>query len=394
MVVNNLARIRAAVFTWMLLPALAASAPAPAARTADPIASAVRDAVTPLMAAKGIPGMSVAITRGGQARVFHFGVASRESGRPVDDRTLFEIGSVSKTFTATLTSWAAERGKLAWSDPVSRHLPSLKGTAFGEVRLLHLATHTPGGLPLQVPGEVNDEAQLLRWFARWKPEFAPGTRRTYGNPGIGALGLATAGSLGGDFASLVERELLPAFGLANTFLDVPASRRNDYAQGYDSEDSPARMTPGVIGAEAYGIRTTTPDLIRYVQVQMGEHAIDRAWRRAVTATHTGWFAAGSMTQDAAWEQYAYPVPLDTLLAGNSPRMAFEPNAVVTHRPPMRPRADVWINKTGSTRGFSAYVAFVPARRIGVAVLANKSIPIADRIAVAYAIMQALERTVR
>ncbi len=57
---------------------------------------------------------------------------------------------------------------------------------------------------------------------------------------------------------------------------------------------------------------------------------------------------------------------------------------------MAPRGDVWINKTGSTRGFSAYVAFVPARRIGVVLLANRSYPIAERIKVAYAIMRALE----
>lgn len=390
---NSRIAFRSIAFASLVLTACSA-APLAAARTDDALVRAVRDAVTPVMSANGIPGMSVAITRNGESRVFHFGVSSRASGAAIGDRTLYEVGSVSKTFTAALASWAVERGKLAWSDPMSRHLPSLKGTAFGGVSLVHLATHTPGGLPLQVPDEVRDEAQLLEWFAHWTPGYAPGTYRTYGNPGIGALGLAAASSLGGDFTTLVERELLPALGLANTFLEVPESRRADYAQGYDSEDAPARMTPGVIGAEAYGIRTTAGDLIRYVQLQMGERLIDATWQRALTATHTGYYSAGAMTQDAAWEQYAYPVPLDTLLAGNSPRMAFEPNAVLEHQPPLRPRADVWINKTGSTRGFSAYVAFVPARRIGVGVLANKSVPIAERIRVAYAVMRALERSAR
>ncbi len=360
-----------------------------AERPGDALERAVREAVTPVMSANGIPGMSVAVTRDGQSRVFHFGVSSRQSGAAITDRTLFEVGSVSKTFTATLASWAQVRGKLSWSDPVSRHLPSLRGSAFDDVRLMHLATHTPGGLPLQVPDEVHDDAQLLQWFARWKPEYAPGTRRTYGNPGIGALGFVAASSLGGDFVTLVEREMLPALGMSSTFLNVPESRRADYAQGYASDDTPARMTPGVIGAQAYGIRTTATDLIRYVQANMGERPIDRTWQRAITATHTGYFAAGPMTQDLVWEHYPYPVRLDTLLAGNSPQMIYEPHAVSELRPPMRPRAEVWINKTGSTRGFSAYVAFVPARHIGVVVLANKSYPIADRIRVAYAVMQAL-----
>lgn len=383
----------------LTMPALAfslalASPVGAAGRPDDALARAVRDAVTPVMQANGIPGMSVAITRDGHARVFHFGVASRETRVPVNDRTLFEVGSVSKTFTATLAGWAVERGRLSWNDPISRHLPSLKGTAFGDLRVVHLATHTPGGLPLQVPGEVQDDAQLLQWFARWKPEYAPGTQRTYGNPGIGALGFVVANSLGGDFVTLVERDLLPALGMPNTFLNVPAERRADYAQGYDSEDSLARLSPGVIWAPAYGIRTTAADLVRYVELNMGEHRIGPAWQRALHATHTGFFDVGPMTQDAAWEQYSYPVALDTLLAGNSPQMAFEPHAATELQPPTAPRGDVWINKTGATRGFSAYVAFVPARRIGVVVLANKSCSSADRIKVAYAIMRALEGRAR
>ncbi|MBI5169410.1 MAG: beta-lactamase [Candidatus Eisenbacteria bacterium] len=384
--------------TALLALVLAASVVLPVianAGTAKPgLSQIVRDAVVPIMRARGIPGVSIAVTSAGKSQVFHFGVSSRETRAALNDRTLFEVGSVSKTFTATLASWAEVQGKLAWSDSVSRHLPALQGTAFGDLRLVHLATHTPGGLPLQVPEDVTDEAQLLQWFARWTPEYPPGTRRTYGNPGIGALGLAAAHSLGGEFATLVQREMLPALGMTNTFLEVPEARLGDYAQGYDSEDSLARMTPGVIGAEAYGIRTTAADLVRWVQANMGDLSIDRAWQRAITATHTGYFTTGRMTQDLVWEQYAYPVPVEKLLAGNSRRMIFEPNPAIELVPPMRPRDDVWINKTGSTRGFSAYVAFVPKRHIGVVVLANKSIPIEDRIAIAYRIMQALDGPVR
>jgi beta-lactamase class C len=145
----------------------------------------VTQTVQPLMEHEGVPGMAVGIVSDGQSYVFSYGTASRASGKPVNDSTLFEIGSVSKTFTATLAAYARVGGQLSLSDPVSKYLPALRGSRFGEVSLLDLGTHTSGGLPLQVPDEVTNDDQLMRYFQNWKPAYAPGTYRTYANPSIG-----------------------------------------------------------------------------------------------------------------------------------------------------------------------------------------------------------------
>lgn len=109
------------------------------------------------------------------------------------------------------------------------------------------------------------------------------------------------------------------------------------------------------------------------------------------ATHTGYFQAGPMTQDLIWEQYPYPVDAQKLLAGNSYAMIFEATPVTRISPPERPRQDVWINKTGSTNGFGAYVAFIPAKQLGIVILANKSYPIDARVTTAYRILTLLAR---
>ena len=98
-----------------------------------------------------------------------------------------------------------------------------------------------------------------------------------------------------------------------------------------------------------------------------------------------------MTQDLIWEQYAYPVELKTLLEGNSYQMILEATPVTKITPPMEPRNDVLINKTGSTNGFGAYVAFVPEKQLGIVILANKKYPIEDRVTIAYQIFSKLVR---
>jgi beta-lactamase class C len=356
-----------------------------AADAGGELASSVAQTIEPLMRQYAIPGMAVGIIVKGQGYVYDYGVASKAGG-PVTRNTLFEIGSISKTFTATLASYAQVRGKLSLSDTASHYLAPLRGSSFDTVSLLNLGTHTPGGLPLQVPEDIANNAQLMAYFRSWKPAYAPGTYRTYSNPSIGLLGMIAAKSMNEDFVALMQNQLLPALGLKNTYLNVPAAQKKNYAQGYSSTDAPIRMSPGILGFEAYGIKTTADDLLRFVKANMRLLAIDPNWQKAIVNTHTGYYRVESMTQDLIWEQYPYPVELDTLLSGNSAKIIFEANPATRLEPPLPPRDDALINKTGSTNGFAAYVAFVPGNKIGIVMLANKSYPIEARVTAAYKIL--------
>lgn len=63
-----------------------------------------------------------------------------------------------------------------------------------------------------------------------------------------------------------------------------------------------------------------------------------------------------------------------MLEGNSNRMVYETQAVVAFNPPLAPQQQAWVNKTGSTNGFGGYVAFVPEKKTGIVILANKNYP--------------------
>jgi beta-lactamase class C len=359
----------------------------------------VDGAIQPLLQQDNIPGMAVAVTRNGENYFYNYGVTSKQTQQPVTAATLFEIGSISKTFTATLASYAQLDGKLDLSDSASKHLPSLRGSSFDQVSLLNLGTHTAGGLPLQVPDEISDQAQLMDYFKQWRPSFPAGARRVYSNPSIGMLGMITAKSMNASFDDAIEKTLFPALGLTHSHINVPAQQMANYAQGYTKKDEPIRMQAGMLASEAYGVKSNTTDMIRFVQANMQANVpanmpppkLDEKWQSAITATHTGYFKAGELTQDLIWEQYAYPVTLQRLLLGNADGMAFRATAASRLTPPMPPRNDVLINKTGSTNGFAGYVAFIPSKNIGIVMLANKNYPIEARVRAAYRILTALDQ---
>jgi len=350
----------------------------------------VDSSVEPLMQQQGIAGLSVAVVDKGKVQYFNYGIANKDNQQPITQDTLFEIGSVSKTFTATLGGYAEANNKLKLSDKASQHLAALKGSAFDRISLLQLATYTPGGLPLQFPDAADSANTMLGYFQHWKPTYAPGEQRLYSNPSIGLFGYLSAQSLGQPFDKAMEKTLLPKLGLNNTYVSVPADKAGAYAQGYDKDHKPVRVGPGALDSEAYGIKTSTQDLAHYVIVNMHPQTLEKPLQQAIATTHTGYYKVNGMTQGLGWEYYPYPIKLQALIEGNSTPMAMEPHKVKWLSPAQVQPANVLYNKTGSTRGFGAYVAYVPSKDIGVVILANKNYPNAERVKVAHAILSALD----
>jgi beta-lactamase class C len=363
----------------------------PAARAADQatIAAAVDRAFKPLLAEYDVPGMAVGVTVGGEPYFFSYGLASKKDNRPVTEDTLFEIGSISKTFAATLATYAEATGKLSLDDHPGKYMPALAGSAIDKASLRHLGTYTAGGLPLQFPQGVNNDRQMEAYFRDWTPAAAPGERRQYSNPSIGLFGHVAGLAMGGDFGALIESEIFPKLGLKRAYIDVPKAEMENYAFGYGKDNKPRRVAMGVLGAEAYGVRITAPELIRYLEAQIDPSALEEPMRRAVEATHLGYFRIGGMVQGLGWEQYPYPVTLETLRAGNATPMALEPHAAAALDPPQAPSGPTLFNKTGSTGGFGAYAAFVPENRIGIVMLANKVFPNEARVTAAHAVLEVL-----
>jgi beta-lactamase class C len=361
----------------------------PAEAGLDKIAASVDRAFRPLMQEYDVPGIAVAVTTHGQEYFFNYGLASKEGHVPVTKDTLFEIGSISKTFTATLGCYAFLLGKVSLDDHPGKFMPPLRGSAIDKASLLNLATYTAGGLPLQVPDDVTNDTEMAAYFQKWRPDAAPGTQRRYSNPSIGLFGYLISLAMDGNFTDLIEAQIFPKLGLGNSYIRVPQAQTRNYAWGYDKAGAPIRVRPGVLDAETYGVKTSTSDMLRFVEANIHPEKLEDPIRRAIEGTHVGYFRIGGMVQGLGWEQNPYPITLHQLLAANSTKISLEANDTTPITQPRAPEGHTLFNKTGSTNGFGAYVAFVPDKEIGIVMLANKNFPIAARIEAARAVLEEL-----
>ncbi|MFC3124469.1 class C beta-lactamase [Pseudoroseomonas globiformis] len=371
---------------WMVGMVAAGLMPA-AARSAEPLSAVVGRHFEPLLAAHAVPGMSIAVLHRGDAHLFSYGTTSAAGGDKVTDSTLFELGSISKIFTATLGGLAEALGRIAPGDHPGQHLPDLRGTPIDAATLLQLGTYTAGGLPLQFPDGLQGEAAILRFFSAWRPEALPGTQRRYSNPSIGLFGHVAARAMGGAYAELAERELFPALGLRDTYIHVPRAAMPRYAWGHGRNGDPIRVAAGPLDAEAYGVKSTAADMLRFLQAQLHPDGLPSALRHAIAITHEPRYRSGALVQALGWERYSWPAPLERLLEGNSPAMALQPHRVETPVP--QNGRGTLLNKTGSTNGFGAYVALLPEHGTGLAMLANRNLPNAERVRAAHAVLSAL-----
>lgn len=327
-----------------------------------------------------IPGMAIGVTIDGERHVYTYGMASRSGGVEVTPDTLFELGSISKLFNVTLAALAQGRGLLDLSAPVSDYLTDLKGSAFDTISVMDLASHTSDGLPLQVPGGVADEAALMRWLQDWRPLGSVTPRRSYSNISMGLLGKIGAEAMGTGYKQATEGALFPMLGLESTWIEVPDAAMARYAYGYSRKDnSEIRVNPGVFDDEAYGVKSTVGDMLQFLEVNLGHGTIAPEMRAAIDLTHQGLTRTEYYTQAMVWEGYSWPVETETVVLGNSAPMALESQPVTPFNPPARFPPNCYINKTGATFGFGAYVALLPGQEMGIVALANRNYPNEARV---------------
>jgi D-alanyl-D-alanine-carboxypeptidase/D-alanyl-D-alanine-endopeptidase len=245
---------------------------------------------------KGAEPKSPAASQNGRAWAVVVGIVSKQGrhlfghGRmaadsPVrpDGRTLFEIGSVTKTFTALLLADSAERGKLKLDDPVRLCLPDevqMPKRGDKEITLEHLATHTSAlpRIPLSIrltavfvtnPYKDYDAGDLYQTLAGLSLARDPGEKYEYSNLAFGLLGHALSRQAGGSFEELAVERICKPLGLRDTRVNLNEDQRQRFALPYTASGTKASTWEFDSLAGAGALRSTTDDMLTYVEANMG-----------------------------------------------------------------------------------------------------------------------------
>jgi CubicO group peptidase (beta-lactamase class C family) len=214
-------------------------------------------------------------------RVVSYGKLDNGTSTDVDGDTLFEIGSITKVFTALLLQDMVERGEMKLDDPVQKYLPeSVRMQTYQgkQITLLHLATHT-SGLPREVdnlsprswrnPGAGYTVGQLYAFLSHCKLRHAPGTRQEYSNLGLELLGHVIALKAGKDYETLVVERICRPLGMDSTRVTLTPELKSRLAIGHAMPGRPVLGTDLSSFPGAGGLRSTANDLLKFVSAYMG-----------------------------------------------------------------------------------------------------------------------------
>lgn len=286
-------------------------------------------------------------------------------GKPIEgsdlganEKTIYEIASITKVFVSTLLSKFILNGKIGLDDPMVNYLPdTLKymDHRYREVTIKHLATHT-SGLPI-VTGAQNAESRqqfhknlsykdIFEAFEKTEISFTPGTRFEYTNINMSVVAFILCSLEDKDMETLMNEYIYEPFEMKNTTLTLSEEQKKRFATAYIRPGVAVENWEWGAGAGAGGLRSTAEDLILFLRKLFYEE---------------------SGLSDAA--QYAIKVQQDsTMFKGTKIGLGW----FITEF-----GERTWVGHSGTARGFKSFLLYDLKSERGAVVLSNSPVDVSD-----------------
>jgi len=253
---------------------------------------------------------AVAVARRGETiHLGAHGLANRELGVLCTPQTRFQIGSITKTITATMALHLVDRGELALDSTLAELMPDVAFPKADEITLERLLTHTSGlqrdiadyppgthrfpDRVAKINGDFFSLDELVQFIAARPLSHPPGERYSYSSDGYTVLGSIVARTCGSTYADALHREFFAPLGMADSGYvpqtTVLPGRASGYVLGFGGHENarPLAVSP------AGGIFSTVGDLLQFDRALQGDDLIspeakERAWSRSEFITAYGW----------------------------------------------------------------------------------------------------------
>ncbi len=276
-----------------------------------------------------------------EAMMLNYGKTSKSNGQPVDSRTLYEIGSITKVFTGIMLGQAVSSGSMKLDDPIQKYLPAgVEAPSYDDVQitLVDLATHRSG-----LPRDLDSDgiADMYAWLNSLQLSRLPGSEYSYSNAGFALLGDMLARQANTDYGTLEYQSVSQPLGLPDTTEGLNADQQDRLAQGYTYDGSPADYFPqaGAMSGAGY-LHSTLADMTRFLVENM---QLDASPLGSAVGMAQGLQAAGSNP-------------------GTGVGLGWEIDQLGT--------TGERLYKGGATRAFTSYISFTRDGRVGFVLLAN------------------------
>jgi len=238
-----------------------------------------------------IPGISIGLINKKSTQVFNYGEIKKGSSiKPTAD-TLYEIGSMTKTFTAILAVQLQNEGLLSLDEPIIKYLPEFASSDFdkNKITLRHLITHTSGlveipkrDYPKNIiklifrtskgklfpPRYRLETSDFLKEVSQLKLQDNPGTKFRYSNTGVGLVGKILERITNLSYEDLLKSKILNPLNMDNTTITLSENHKEKLATGYlytKKESDPIHI-PAI--ASAGNMYSTVTDLLKFLKINL------------------------------------------------------------------------------------------------------------------------------
>lgn len=289
------------------------------------------------MAGKGRVGLSIGVVTASGKYQYHYGETAPGTAKLPDGKSIYEIGSITKTFTGLLVANAIVEGKMALNADICKYLgagfPNLQYAGGDPVKVGYILAHT-AQLPNSFP--PGDEAGFLKQLQALKLDSLKFSKYAYSNVGYKLIGYALEQVYKMSYQELLARYITHALGMKDTRVAYTQKEMGSLLKGFDKNGNEvAGISAEMPGAGA--IHSSLDDMLKYAVYQLAENDA------AVKLTHRVIY--GNVDQEARGFQWSI---------GKTRNW------------------DYYIRADGGTEGFRTFCALYPDQHIGIVLLSNQT----------------------